>query len=115
MVLVITDMGVVPAKVWHILEDDTLHVHWFNSATQTFTANAMMSTTYLDQDMEQLQAFTWTPTTTQEQHPVCGIVQSGQILGHGFELEERGKGKFYLPSCARETLATWLQESKKKN
>jgi hypothetical protein len=91
-----------------MLDDDTLHVHWFNSATGKFTANAMVFPAYLDQDLDEdaksREVFTWMPTKAQEQQPVWGIVQRRQILGHSFELEQRDKNKFYLPLHARTNL-----------
>jgi hypothetical protein len=100
--------------IWQILDDDSLHVHWFNSATGKFTANAMIFPAYLDEDAKLREVFTWTPTKAQEQQPVWGVVRRRQILGRSFELEQRDKNKFYLPSHARTTLATWLKASKTK-
>ena len=109
MILVKALRGMCLARAWQILDDATIHVHWWNGVHGRLQPSARVFPAYLDESVKLREVFTMTPTKDQALQPVWGIIAHRQVIGQPFTLQEKKQHHLYLPTSARTSIADCLR------
>jgi hypothetical protein len=110
MILVRALRGACLGKAWQVLDDATIHIHWWNGINgRRLQPSAKVFPAYLDESTKLREVFTTNPSKDQALQPVWGIIALRQVIGQPFTLQERKLDHWYLPNAAKTAIADWLR------